>query len=188
MTAPGEAPAIGDARLPAAFWRNVEACPESGCWLWLGKLNAGGYGCYGPRPAHRVAYEAIVGPVGAGLDMDHLCRTRHCCHPLHVEPVTRRENLLRGETIAARNAAATHCPRGHEYTPENTYIRPSNGARKCRACQREKAREESAPRIAAREAEKRRKRAQEEKRRAAEANKKPGPGYFYWRGRWRKSA
>ena len=84
---------------------------------------------------HRVIWTAERGPIPAGLDIDHLCRTRACCNPDHLEPVTRQVNLLRGETTTAARAAITHCPRGHEYTPENT--RTSKlGQRECRECRR----------------------------------------------------
>lgn len=112
-----------------------------GCWLWTGALNWGGYGAVvrGTRPnqrrwmAHRFVYEIFVGPIPEGLDIDHLCRVRHCVNPDHLEPVTRRENLLRGQTVTAMRAAQTHCVNGHEFTTQNTY-RYSDGTRKCRAC------------------------------------------------------
>ncbi len=44
---------------------------------------------------HRVMYEHWVGPIEVGLELDHLCRTKACCNPDHLEPVTRSENLLR---------------------------------------------------------------------------------------------
>ncbi|MEV4271931.1 HNH endonuclease signature motif containing protein [Micromonospora aurantiaca (nom. illeg.)] len=84
------------------------------------------------RPAHRIAYEMKRGPVPDGLELDHLCRNRRCVRPAHLEPVTRRTNLLRGETIPARLAERTHCRHGHEFTPENTY--QWRGSRFCRTC------------------------------------------------------
>jgi hypothetical protein len=90
-----------------------------------------------PRYGHRVAYEALVGPIPQGLCIDHLCRNRACVNPDHLEPVTNRVNILRGETIMAANAAKTHCVRGHEYTPENTLINAKTGTRRCAACNRE---------------------------------------------------
>lgn len=116
----------------------------SGCWEWQGAKAGAGYGVLlrDRRMAytHRVAYELFVGPIGDGLHIDHLCRNRICCNPDHLEPVTVRENNLRGEGLAAQESQRTHCPRGHEYTPENTRISKHN-ERNCRACGREKARE-----------------------------------------------
>lgn len=73
-------------------------------------------------------YEAFVGPIPDGLQIDHLCRVRHCVNPAHLEPVTIAENVRRGA------AAQTHCKYGHEYTPENTVIH--HGGRECRTCNR----------------------------------------------------
>lgn len=71
--------------------------------------------------------------------IDHLCGVRRCVNPEHLEAVTHRENLLRGTGFAAVNAAKTHCPHGHEYTPENTYHNPNpNGGRICRTCKRKR--------------------------------------------------
>jgi hypothetical protein len=80
-----------------------------------------------------VAYELAIGPIPEGLTIDHLCRNRGCVNPAHLEAVTNRTNLLRGDGIAALNARKTHCKRGHEFTPENTYVW-REGTRACRAC------------------------------------------------------
>jgi hypothetical protein len=74
----------------------------------------------------------IVGPIPEGQDLDHLCRNRACINPNHQQPVTRRVNLLRGETITAREASATHCPKGHPYDLLNTHFYKGN--RMCRKC------------------------------------------------------
>jgi hypothetical protein len=107
------------------------------CWVWQMSRTTGGYGQTfdGTRlvPAHRWYYERTHGLVPEGLDLDHLCRVRACVNPDHLEPVTRRENLLRGETRTAANAAKTHCPQGHPYDEVNTYVRAS-GQRVCRRC------------------------------------------------------
>lgn len=113
------------------------------CWPWHGRLTRGGYGIAGgSRPggrvyAHRFFYEFFVGQIPTGLDLDHLCRNRKCVNPAHLEPVTRRENLLRGDTIPTAKAAQTHCIHGHAFTPENTEIR-ANGTRQCRMCRKER--------------------------------------------------
>lgn len=119
--------------------------PETGCWEWIGQINAYGYGkiSIGSKTdgtafkamAHRVAYELLVGPIPDGLDLDHLCRNRRCINPAHLEPVTRQVNLLRGETLPARNAAKTHCVRGHELAGDNV-IHQKTGKRWCRECRR----------------------------------------------------
>lgn len=104
------------------FWETVDK--TEGCWLWLGAASVGGYGQFyagrlwpsgsqGKVYAHRYAYELLVGPIPEGLDIDHLCRVRNCVNPDHMEPVTHRENMLRGDTVVARNAMKTTCTKGH---------------------------------------------------------------------------
>jgi len=119
------------------FWERVHK--TDGCWLWTGALNDEGYGAVrGPNKkntrAHRFAYEITVGPIPPGLTLDHLCRTRNCVNPAHLEPVTNKENLLRGEGWAAKNARKTHCVHGHEFTPDNIYTIPGRTWRECRKC------------------------------------------------------
>lgn len=112
--------------------------PNSGCLIWLGAVVRGGYGTIKiegkRRVAHGIAYELHKGIVPAGLELDHLCRTPSCINPNHLEAVTHRENMLRGNTLAAHHAAQTHCLRGHELTEENTYLRVSRNGRYCRIC------------------------------------------------------
>lgn len=86
---------------------------------------------------HRLAYTVYVGDIPAGLVLDHLCKVPACCNPAHLEPVTSRTNTMRGNTIPAMHARATHCPKGHEYTEENTYRRPDGRPwRACRTCRK----------------------------------------------------
>jgi len=124
------------------FWQKVKQLP-GGCWEWMGTILATGYGQFvikrKPFMAHRVSYEMLIGPIGEGLYIDHLCRNPRCVNPSHLEPVTPRENVMRGETIVARFAKKTHCPKGHPYDAENTY-RIKTGGRACRACMRERCR------------------------------------------------
>lgn len=108
---------------------------KNGCWIWTAGRCSGGYGKFLNTTAHRFAYQKFVGAIPDGLCLDHICRNRACCNPAHLEPVTQKENTLRGDTFQARNAAKTHCPHGHEYTTENTYRYP-NGRRRCKTCRR----------------------------------------------------
>lgn len=117
--------------------KRVKVAP-SGCWEWQGFLTFGGYGQMvldGVRMnAHRAAWIILRGPVAPGLDVDHLCRNRRCVNPDHLEPVTRSENLRRGD-VGGWQSRITHCPAGHPYDAANTYHRP-DGGRECRACRR----------------------------------------------------
>lgn len=126
---------FGDARLPERYWSKVQPVP-SGCWIWTAAKDQSGYGRFGVAGlavvSHRVSYEALVGPIPDGLHVDHLCRNRACVNPEHLEPVTCRENILRGIGPSAQHAMKTHCPEGHEYTAENTYV--YRGSRYCVAC------------------------------------------------------
>lgn len=125
------------------FWAKVDRSDPSGCWVWTG-AKSWGYGCYSAkgvktRRAHRVAYLALVGAIPDGLVLDHLCRVKACVNPAHLEPVTQRENVLRGDGAKPQ----THCKYGHPLTPGNTYVRYSPGSqtekrRDCRTCVRAK--------------------------------------------------
>ena len=124
--------------------------PELGpCWLWLGCLGkpskggANGYGRFylatdsGPYrqvQAHTYAYTLLKGPIPKGLEPDHLCRNRPCVNPDHLEPVTRRENVRRGENPQAKNAKKTHCNNGHPLSGDN--LRMEGNSRRCKACAR----------------------------------------------------
>lgn len=129
---------------PARFWSKVDQRGPDECWDWQAALNHHGYGVYrfGGRNhlAHRMAYELIVGPIPPGKQLDHVrargCHGRACCNPAHLEPITHRENQLRGDGPGGLNARKTHCAHGHPFTPENTYIDPSTGGRRCRTCAR----------------------------------------------------
>jgi len=119
-------------------------CPVPGlvgdCHVWIGPKSTKGYGriCVNSKPqqVHRVAYEAYGGIIPPGKQLDHLCRVRACWNPKHVEPVTNRENILRGVGLSAENARKTHCKRGHEFTEGNTQLVSTSGQRKCRTCNR----------------------------------------------------
>lgn len=149
------------------FWAKVSesaipsARPDLGpCWRWTGSTNEWGYGLFRPRgrglmKAHRWAYEHLVGPIPDGLFLDHLCRNRPCVNPLHLEPVTNKENLARGiqpTYIHEWRRSKTHCPQGHPYSGDNLYI-GKKGDRCCRTCQRAQCRRYGAKQRAAKAAD-----------------------------------
>lgn len=111
----------------------------AGCWIWTGSTRKAGYGqiwtsvADGPRrllSTHRAMYELTRGPIPDGMDLDHLCRVPLCMNPDHLEPVTRAENVLRGEGPTAQNARRTHCNEGHELV----LVNPTTGQRGCPPC------------------------------------------------------
>ena len=118
------------------------------CWVYAGRLNDDGYAIYPHRVngsvfnerLHRVTFEKYIGKIPNGLVIDHLCRVRCCINPIHLEPVTSRENIIRGHS--SRNEKLRNCCfQGHEYTSQNTTIRkrlkPSGNTineRVCRKC------------------------------------------------------
>lgn len=107
-------------------WENIQITET--CWLWTGRMDREGrYSRWLSTSGHRHIYEAIVGTIPAGLELDHVCRITACVNPAHLEPVTRAENMRR------RYATYTSCSNGHPYDAANTYIRPT-GHRDCRAC------------------------------------------------------
>jgi len=115
--------------------------PMTGCWLWMRGTTSNGYGAMAfegrSRLAHRLSYELLVGPVPDGLQIDHLCRTRLCVNPDHLEPVTQRENILRGTAPVVENARRTHCVNGHPFDDANTGPARGGRNRRCRACNRD---------------------------------------------------
>ena len=125
------------------IWLYVELPVDPwACWLWSGVLDGKGYGSFwdGTRQikAHRWMFEHFGGTYPEGRPhLDHLCRVRSCCNPIHLDPVSNRENTRRGLAGHARAAqlrAITHCPAGHLYDEANTYIAPNSTSRHCRTC------------------------------------------------------
>jgi hypothetical protein len=119
--------------IAARILARIAVEPESGCWLWQGYIEKNGYGRLGRKWAHRLSYQAFVGAVPDGLELDHKCRTPRCVNPEHLEPVTHAENMRRSPLGAAvLHRSKTHCPSGHPYSGDNLFV--FRGMRYCREC------------------------------------------------------
>jgi len=131
------------------FWDKVGPHDDpTKCWLWLGAMSKGhcdfvygrikidGKSVY----VHRLSYEMHYHvPIPEGMTIDHVkalgCTSTLCVNPHHLEVVTQKVNVLRGDSFAAKEAKVMHCPQGHPYNKENTYV--WLGVRHCRVCRAE---------------------------------------------------
>lgn len=126
---------------------------KSSCWIWTGATKTGRknrknnkrYGVLTIRnkhmQAHVLTYKCFKGEIPAGLEIDHLCKNTLCVNPEHLEAVTHSENMKRSNShwkIVQINKSKKHCPQGHKYNKENTYIH--EGQRHCRICLRNRSR------------------------------------------------
>lgn len=116
------------------------------CWLWAMRRKKSGYAVTNIGSGdqrcrvyvHRLAYELWKGPIPPKLQLDHLCRTRHCFNPDHLEAVTQQVNIERGDSARstserAKRMTAFKC--GHTTEPANVCYR-TNGSRSCLQCNR----------------------------------------------------
>jgi hypothetical protein len=130
----------------ATPWHERLTKDQNGCWLWTGAFHTDGYGQIRLNGktlrVHRLAWEEVNGPIPEGMAVCHTCDIPGCCNPAHLFLGTQRENIA---DMRAKgrfrwgpwvNAKKTHCPFGHEYTPENTMT--FNGMRSCRQCMNER--------------------------------------------------
>lgn len=129
--------------------RRVAVSPQDGCWLFTGYIQKDGYGVIGvgnhrTNLAHRVSYELHKGSIPADQEIDHACHVpencligskclhRRCVNPNHLRLIFHVDNVRNGNA-GRLQLARTHCPSGHPYSPENTYIK-KRGQRVCVAC------------------------------------------------------
>jgi hypothetical protein len=153
---------IPNALADAFFWPKVDTSGGmNACWPWAGGINkVTGYGMFHPPrsavglphtiSAHRYAAAAlgIVDLKDPTQHVDHTCHNgtgcapgpcahRACCNPLHHKRTGNAENVNNSHNA---NKWKTHCPRDHEYTPENTRTQAKGNtiSRSCIACERER--------------------------------------------------
>lgn len=122
------------------FWKYVERRVEDECWIWNGPRVPSGYGRirWNGRDsyAHRCSYELHKGPVPPGMHVCHTCDNPPCVNPKHLFHGTRQDNMQDSVRKGRmRNQKKTHCYKGHPFTPDNTYCKPSQPTyRRCRIC------------------------------------------------------
>lgn len=141
------------ANVAKRYWKKVQISGPDECWEWTGAKVSAGYGNIAVDKrsvqAHRVGYELSTGmAIPSDMTVDHLCYNKACQNPKHFEIVTRSENSRR-RWVRYRTEVKpfiTHCPHGHELTPENTYITPNRGSKRCKLCIRVAGRKHDAKR------------------------------------------
>ena len=120
--------------LPVRFWNKVKINYTTQCWEWSGCVACDGYGRY-RHENKTIKPHQLIKKAEKGLVIDHLCRNKKCVNPAHLEVVTYQENTNRG--LGRKGGRKkTHCPKGHEYNQENSYINPYTNTRSCRICTR----------------------------------------------------
>lgn len=125
---------------------------DTPCVLWQGRINVDGYGMKGKRLAHRVVWEERRWPIPRGKELDHLCKVRACVNVLHLQVVTKQQNMERSDMWVWRTKIE-QCPQGHDYDEANTgyTLQRASATRKqdtvvryCKACKRDRSRVERA--------------------------------------------
>lgn len=136
MAAPKDIPKVNHEK----FLSKISIDPISGCWNWIGAISKGGYGLMMVRPrtlrAHRISYDIFIGLTNLDLVIDHVCRNKKCCNPIHLREVSATTNCMENSIgIAPIRKKQTHCIHGHEFTKSNT-IAKYGGLRGCRECKK----------------------------------------------------
>lgn len=120
------------------FYNKVEFSDK--CWEWKASRNFKGYGQFSIKSkmysAHRVSFYIEHGFLDEVIM--HICDNPSCVRPDHLVAGTIQENNLdrdkKGRQVSG-NALKNKCKHNHEFTKDNTYIRP-NGKRECFICKR----------------------------------------------------
>lgn len=103
-----------------------EPIPDTGCWLFTGRLNDSGYPMVGNRRAHRVVLaEKLKRPLLRSEQALHSCDVRACCAPDHLAPGTNLENVR--DKCAKGRQGRVHGPR------KLKSLREANAIRRARA-------------------------------------------------------
>lgn len=125
----------------------------SGVGMLKQHLNGKGYRqVYIPEAKTNIESHRLIAAAFLGIRPDGM-ETRHgeagkldnqptnLCYGTHQQNM--QDAIKAGRHAAVFHSAKTHCPQGHEYTPENTYLSTNGGYTKryCRACKAELSRQ-----------------------------------------------
>ena len=120
--------------------KRLSKAAANGCRIWIGSCLPRGYPLVGKGGngngnmyAHRAAYVLAKGPIPKGFDVHHTCENVRCINPEHLTAIPRKKH----RALHLKSA----CPKGHEFTAENTYRRSDTGVRQCKQCRADYMRE-----------------------------------------------
>lgn len=120
------------------FWAKVNK--SDGCWIWTAGKTDDGYGTFWTgnthSKSHRISWALTNGAIPEGLQICHHCDNPSCVRPDHLFTGTNLDNQLDSIKKGRHGQKKkSHCPSGHLYSKENTYL-TTNGKRMCRECHR----------------------------------------------------
>lgn len=124
------------------FIARVEPEPNSGCWLWVGRVDGAGYGAFSigdgkQTGAHRFSYLVFVGAIPDGMLICHKCDQASCVNPDHLFVGSNRDNLIdcvnKGRHHHAMKSVCVH---GHALSLARIRVRGGRKIRECRECNR----------------------------------------------------
>jgi HNH endonuclease len=96
----------------ARFWAKVDRGDGSGCWLWTGATEFGGYGHLTrnqrDKTAHRFSWELHYGPIPKGRLVCHWCDVKLCVRPDHLWLGTNDQNMADAKAKGRMHLGEAH--------------------------------------------------------------------------------